>query len=154
MAKQFRNYLNAKLADPAYAKAFGAEAVKADFAMTLLDARQREGLTQDDLADLVGCSQSYIAQLERGDANPTLGKAGEIMAAMKLSLRTSSSPLIRAAHVSDVWVECTFVQARTSFESTNQAARTEPSYIVLWPSPHQRTNAFAAETQSKEEALV
>ncbi len=38
----------------------------------VLDARNLAHLTQRDLADRVGTSQSAIAKLEQGDANPTI----------------------------------------------------------------------------------
>ncbi len=94
MARRFRDDLNEKLKDPSFAREFGAEAAKVNFAVTLSQARLHKGLTQGQLAARTGHTQSYIAQLERGDKNPTLGKAGEIMAAMELRLDTAFSPLI------------------------------------------------------------
>jgi transcriptional regulator with XRE-family HTH domain len=38
----------------------------------LADARRRAGLTQAELADRLGISQSAVAKLEREDANPTV----------------------------------------------------------------------------------
>jgi transcriptional regulator with XRE-family HTH domain len=38
----------------------------------LADARRRAGLTQAELADRLGISQSAVAKLEREEANPTV----------------------------------------------------------------------------------
>lgn len=36
------------------------------------EERQRARLTQEQLAELVGCNESYIGQIERGVKNPSL----------------------------------------------------------------------------------
>lgn len=36
------------------------------------EERQRARLTQEKLAELVGCNESYIGQIERGAKNPSL----------------------------------------------------------------------------------
>ena len=36
------------------------------------EERQRARLTQEQLAELVGCNESYIGQIERGAKNPSL----------------------------------------------------------------------------------
>jgi transcriptional regulator with XRE-family HTH domain len=93
MAGKFIEDLNKKLQNKEFAGEFGAEVAKVDFAVTLTRARKRAGVTQAELANLLGVRQSYIAKLERGDTNPTLGKAGKILAVLGLSLQTSVVPL-------------------------------------------------------------
>ena len=93
MASKFAEDLNKKLQDQEFAREFGSELAKVDFAVTLNKARKNAGLTQAQLADLLGVKQSYIARLERGDTNPTLGKIGKILAAIGLCLRTGVAPL-------------------------------------------------------------
>ena len=97
MRSKFRQDLEAKLEDIEFAKSFGAEAAKTDFALTLAEARRRSSITQSDLAHRLGKTQSYIAKLERGDSNPTIGTAGKILAVMGLRLSTGSSLLIQSA---------------------------------------------------------
>jgi transcriptional regulator with XRE-family HTH domain len=93
MAGKFVEDLNKKLQNKEFAREFGAEVAKVDFAVTLTRARKQAGVTQSELASLLSVKQSYIAKLERGDTNPTLGKAGKILAALGLSLQTSVAPL-------------------------------------------------------------
>lgn len=93
MRRKFSEDLEQRLRDAEFAKDFGAAMAKADFALILADARYRRGVTQAHLASRLGTTQAYIAKLERGDANPTIGTIGEIMAVLGLRLSTSAVPL-------------------------------------------------------------
>jgi len=82
-----------RLKDPEYAKLYGAEDAKVDFAITLTKARNSLNLTQKSLADKLGISQPYVAKLEGGEANPTLGRIGSLLAAIHLRLVTGTASL-------------------------------------------------------------
>ncbi len=89
----FREDLRKRLEDPEFARSFGAAQAKSSLALTLNEARSRAGLTQKELADRIGVTQEYIAKLESGEANPTIGRIGEILASMDFSLCTGFKPL-------------------------------------------------------------
>ena len=57
------------------------------------DARREGYLTQRELADRVGTSQSAIASLERGDANPTVETLVRCAEAAGYSLQLTLEPL-------------------------------------------------------------
>ena len=82
-----------RLKDPEYAKLYGAEDAKIDFGITLTKTRKNLNLTQKSLADKLGISQSYVAKLESGEANPTLGRVGSLLASLDLRLTTGIAPL-------------------------------------------------------------
>jgi len=82
-----------RLEDPEYAKLYGEEDAKIDFAITLTQARRSLNLTQRSLADKLGISQPYVAKLEGGEANPTLGTIGRLLATINLRLVTGTAPL-------------------------------------------------------------
>lgn len=42
--------------------------------MTIKDMRKGRGLSQEQAADALGIKQSYYSRIERGEANPTVGK--------------------------------------------------------------------------------
>ena len=42
--------------------------------MTIKDMRTSKKLTQEQVAESLGVKQSYYSRIERGDANPTIGK--------------------------------------------------------------------------------
>jgi transcriptional regulator with XRE-family HTH domain len=48
--------------------------------------RQRRSLTQYGLAERAGISRSYLADLERGKYNPTLGMLNSICGALHISV--------------------------------------------------------------------
>jgi len=98
MSRTFREDLEKELQDVDFAREFGVAAAKTDFALTLARARRICQVTQAGLANSLGTSQAYIAKLERGDANPTIGRIGELLAVLGLRLSTNTIPLISSAY--------------------------------------------------------
>lgn len=62
----------ALLADPAAQAEYDALAPEFDMARELITARARAGLTQSDVAQRMGTTQSVIARLEGGKRAPSL----------------------------------------------------------------------------------
>lgn len=93
MGHTFEEDLERELRDPEFARGFGGSRAKSSFALTLADARLKAGLTQKELAEKAGVSQSYIAKLEGGEANPTLDRIGSLLAVLGLSLVTDVTEL-------------------------------------------------------------
>ena len=93
MTRTFKDDLAQNLRDLEFAKGFGAARAKSNFAITLAEARRQLNLTQQQLAARLGVSQAYIAKLEGGEANPTLGTVGSLLAILGLSLITDTTTL-------------------------------------------------------------
>lgn len=72
------------LEDVEYRREYGSEGAKLEVATALAEARKSAGMTQVELAELAGVSQAYIAKLESGDANPSIGNIGRLFACMWL----------------------------------------------------------------------
>ena len=72
------------LEDVEYRREYGSEGAKLEVATALAAARKSAGMTQVELAELAGVSQAYIAKLESGDANPSIGNIGRLFACMWL----------------------------------------------------------------------
>lgn len=89
-----REDLERELQDPEFAAYYGADQAKVQLALTLVDARDTLGLTQKEVANKLGASQPYVAKLEKGDANPTIGKIGSMLALLGLRLVTQTEPLL------------------------------------------------------------
>jgi len=94
MLTETREDLEKEIQDPEFASYFGADQAKVQLAFTLVDTREQLKLTQKEVADKLKVSQPYIAKLERGDANPTIGKIGSMLALLGLRLRTQTEPLL------------------------------------------------------------
>jgi transcriptional regulator with XRE-family HTH domain len=82
-----------ELKDLEFAGLYGSECARSEFGLMLFHVRQTLNLTQKQLAEKLGVRQPYIAQLESGEANPTLGSAGKILAALGLKIVISTEPL-------------------------------------------------------------
>lgn len=74
---------------------YGEEAAKTSFAIALTFARQDRGMSQQELADLLGVSKAYVVRLESGEANPSIAKAGRIFAALWLTPIDKPFPLLK-----------------------------------------------------------
>ena len=60
------------LADPSTRAAYEAQAPEFDMARELIAARGRAGMTQSDVAQRMGTTQSVIARLEGGKGVPSM----------------------------------------------------------------------------------
>ena len=74
--------MQAAFEDDEYRQAYGAERFKVDIAFALHKARSAREISQAELAKRIGVSQAYIAKLESGEANPTIGKVGAILSVL------------------------------------------------------------------------
>ena len=74
---------------------YGEVAAKSSFGLALTFARQERGLSQQELADLLGVSKAYVVRLESGEANPSIAKAGRIFAALWLTPIDKPFPLLK-----------------------------------------------------------
>lgn len=62
---------DAYFSDPANAAEIEEQQARMDLVIALYEARQAAGLTQKELADILGTKQTYIAQIEKGRKNIT-----------------------------------------------------------------------------------
>jgi len=85
--------LEQELRDPEYVKLYGASDAKAEIAITLAEARHAVNKTQKEVAGAMSLSQPYIARLEGGEANPTIGTIGSLLATLGYRLVTQTAPL-------------------------------------------------------------
>jgi transcriptional regulator with XRE-family HTH domain len=84
--------------------------IRTTFARLCRETRTRRRLTQRQLADTVGLSRGYIANIERGRANPSLDVIEAIAAALELELEL----VARAPVVIDGGRQRDLVHARCS----------------------------------------
>ena len=103
MRGTIQNDLDRRLKDKRFAEEYGENIARAEIAVTVSQVRRSHNLTQEDLAKRLGTSQSYIAKLESGDANPTIGNIGRILANLELRLVAGVSSLSSRLEEKGVW---------------------------------------------------
>jgi transcriptional regulator with XRE-family HTH domain len=86
MVRTLKEALAENLQDGEFARGFGAELAKTDLGMLLVRARKAKGITRQELAAMAGFAESYIARLESGEANPPVGRIGELLALLGFCL--------------------------------------------------------------------
>ena len=117
------------LEDIEYRQEFGSESAKLEMAAAFVSAREQMGLTQSALANLAGTSQAYIARLEGGNGNPTIGNIGRLFACMWLKPSIEPTPLDPSKSVESVVIEN--LSSQEASVDFSELAPRESDYLVL-----------------------
>lgn len=78
--------------DPAYVAAYASLEEEFALAATLIDARAKAGLTQEEVAERMHTTQAVIARLESGRVKPSTRTLERFAAATGMRLRISFEP--------------------------------------------------------------
>jgi ribosome-binding protein aMBF1 (putative translation factor) len=78
--------------DPEYVKAYNALEEEFSLAATMIEARTRAGLTQEQLAERMHTTQAVIARLESGRVKPSTRTLERLATATGMRLRISFEP--------------------------------------------------------------
>lgn len=81
--------------DPEFKKEYDAPQPERDLTMSLVMARKKAGLTQAELSEKTGISQSDISRLENGSRNPTIALLNRIANALNATCRIEFVPNTR-----------------------------------------------------------
>ena len=68
----FQRHLDEQMKNPAFAAEYKSLELQYAFAKQMIAARLEKGLTQKELAKIVGTSQANISKLEHGTMNPSM----------------------------------------------------------------------------------
>jgi len=79
-------YFNEQMKDPEFRREY--EKIQVEFApiRAILDARMKKGMTQAQIAEKMGTTQSAIARVESGNGNPTIAFMQKLADALGLRL--------------------------------------------------------------------
>ena len=132
------------LQDIEYRREFGSESAKLEMAAALVRAREMMGLTQSALAELAGTSQAYIAKLERGDANPTIGNIGRLYGCMWLKPSIEATPMEPVAPTESLSIGAAedVVREETSIDSGELIAELPTKILAPRESLHEFENTY------------
>ena len=142
------------LQDIEYRREFGSESAKLEMAAALVRAREMMGLTQSALAELAGTSQAYIAKLERGDANPTIGNIGRLYGCMWLKLSIEATPMEPVAPTESLSIGAAedIVRKETSIDSDELIAELPIKILAARESLNELENTYEMVQEVNAEA--
>jgi len=135
-----------EVSDPEFAKEYGEELAKISMAVTMAKARKEKGLSQEELAEMTGTSQPYIAKLESGYANPSIGAVAKILAVMGFRLvpgKDSLVPEAKPSYYQDMYI-CGLAAGEEAFvltATTPDLFLTSVPNPVLWQNPNLPRNS-------------
>jgi len=72
MSKNFRQTLKEQLEDKEFKQEWDKTELEYQIIKAMLTARKQKNITQKELAEITGITQSDISKLENGSANPSL----------------------------------------------------------------------------------
>lgn len=89
----YSDYKKECLKDPKFARAYEETKQEMDVTVAVLDAREQQNLTQEELARRSGVQQSDISKIENGTRNPSIKVLRKIARGlgMKLEIRFVSN---------------------------------------------------------------
>ena len=93
----FNDYLQRKMKDPKFRKEYENERNKLGLGYQIFLAREKAGMTQQELAQKIGTRQANISRLEQGNYNFTVEMLEKIANALGAQLRINFSTDIQKA---------------------------------------------------------
>ena len=88
MGKNFRETLNEQMKNPEFRKEWDALEPERQITRAMLEGRQINHFTQEQLAEATGINQANISRLENGTANPSLRTLKRLAAGMGDGIET------------------------------------------------------------------
>lgn len=88
----FKDFLNEQLKDPNLKKEYDALRPEMAIIQAMIDARNKTGMTQKELAEKTGITQADISRLENGNANPSLKTLQRLAEGMGMTLKLEFIP--------------------------------------------------------------
>ena len=98
MGKSFRETLNEQMKNPEFRKAWDELEPERQITRAMLEGRQLNHFTQEQLAEATGINQANISRLENGTANPSLSTLKRLAAGMGMELKLEFVPILRAGN--------------------------------------------------------
>ncbi|MCD8224869.1 MAG: helix-turn-helix domain-containing protein [Clostridiales bacterium] len=91
----FDDYLNEQLKNPEFREEYDALEPEFSIIQSMIDARRETGITQKQLSERTGISQSDISKFERGGGNPSIRTLRRLAAGLGMRVKIEFQPLTR-----------------------------------------------------------
>ena len=92
MAKNFRDTLNERMEVPEFRAEWEALEPERQIMRGIIEGRQANDFTQEQLAEATGITQADISRLENGTANPSIRTLKRLAAGMGMKLQIEFVP--------------------------------------------------------------
>ena len=92
MAKNFRDTLEERMTDPEFRAEWEALVPERQIMLGILEGRQANHFTQEQLAEATGITQADISRIENGTANPSLRTLKRLATGMGMQLKIEFVP--------------------------------------------------------------
>lgn len=92
MGKNFRETLEQQMKDPAFRSEWEALEPERQIIRAIIEGRQLNDLTQQQLSEATGIAQADISRLENGTGNPSLRTLKRLAAGMGMHLKLEFIP--------------------------------------------------------------
>lgn len=92
MMKSLQEFKAKRMKDPAFAKAYAESEPEINIIRAIVEARNRQNLTQKELAEKTGIAQTEISRIESGARNPSLKILQQLADGMGMVLKVSFEP--------------------------------------------------------------
>ena len=93
MGKSFRETLNVRMQDDNFRAEWENLEPERQIIRAIIDGREKQHLTQKELAELTGIAQADISRLENGTANPSLKTLKRLATGMGATLKIEFEPV-------------------------------------------------------------
>ncbi|MGN0362130.1 MAG: helix-turn-helix domain-containing protein [Bilifractor sp.] len=88
----YNDYKKKALEEPVVKAEYDAIQPEYDIIQAMIDARNKEGLTQKELSDLTGITQADISRIENGTRNPLLAMVKRLANGLGMRLKLEFIP--------------------------------------------------------------
>lgn len=88
----YNEYKKKALQDPAVKAEYDALQPEYDIIQAMIDARNKEGLTQKELSERTGITQADISRIENGTRNPSLAMLKRLAEGLGMRLKLEFIP--------------------------------------------------------------
>ena len=96
MGRTYKEFLDEKLKDPEFKKEWDELEPEFQLIKAMLQGREEQNLSQRQLEDRTGVTQSDISKIESGEANPTLETLKKLAKGLGMNLSISFTPITKA----------------------------------------------------------
>lgn len=96
MGKNFRETLNEQMQDPVFRAEWEALEPERQIIRAIIEGREANDFTQQQLSEVTGIAQADISRLENGTGNPSIRTLKRLAAGLGMQLKLEFVPLAHA----------------------------------------------------------